>query len=800
MLTNDRAAGMELLVARPTDRNGKPAVAGAALLWLVRLGVMLVLVIPLVVTPGTLFPFVVGKALLARTVIEVTFALWLILIIYRPEYRPPRSWVLIALVVWLAVSLLAGVAGVSFTRSLWSTYERMQGIADLAHWVGYILVAGSVFRTLADWRSLFTVNLAVCAVASALGLGQHYGLFESPILAGSQRIASTLGNATYLGAYTSISALAGLGLLWHSFTPRAAAPGGAAPAQPRNRSRARRRQRRSGGREFRFNYLPWLRGFWGLAILCSGWAMWLTGTRGAVVGLAVAIIVFAVGYLVWGAMPRVRRVCWGLLGVIIAATVLLIVAAGLDIGYNPNLATRTMTQRLVAIGPDDLSVQGRIASVRAGFDAWQDRPLLGWGPENFLIAWGRHVVPVPGFYDRFDQAHSKIVEALTTTGAVGLVSYLSIWLAMAVAMLRSVRLRRDYGQLCVGIMGATMVCYFVQNLFLFDTPGTVMLFAILAAFAASEERWRRENAPASPAAARPRLAMVGRTLDDWRQRLRLWQGLRLSGRSRFLRTPPGVALAALLIAALTVGGTVFYNGRQYVAAAAVFQAHDTSAPWAVQVAHYEWAADSFPGLANYPRIYLISQATWNVGAFRGAELEQVAALVQAAGQEGLTAEPENWRLQIELARFYQTAAARNPEYLQVASHHVAEAVRLAPNPHDTVNIQEEGRRAAAAHRARYDVTIAGNQAMYTKNPCAPDNTVHPFFLHIYPIDRNDLPNPGQQGGFENIDFVFAEYGSLSDGKCTVVLELPEYGINSVRTGQFVLGGAEIWEVTLSRNR
>ena len=829
-------------MARQAARHANQVLTGELLLWTVRTGLLLVLLVPLIVTPGTVFPFVVGKAVFAHVIIEITFAFWLVLIILYAEYRPPRSWVLIALAVWLGVSLVAGFAGVSFTRSVWSTYERMQGIADLAHWVGFVLVAGSVFRTLTDWRLLLTVNLAICAVVSALGLGQRYGLFDSPLLGDLERITSTLGNATYLGAYTLISALTGIGLLWHSFAPR-----DAEPAQPQNLNpgQRRRRQRRGRGPRFRLDYVLGQRAFWVLAILLSLWAMWLTSTRGAVVGLAVGIIALLLGYGIWGAMPRLRRICRGLLVAVIIAIALLIAAVALGSDSGRDVRALSMTQRMVSIGPEDASIRGRIVSVRAGIDAWRDKPLLGWGPENFLIAWGRHVEPPPDATERFDQAHSKVVEALTTTGAVGLASYLAVWLAMGWAMLRSVWRRRGYDQLLIVILGATMVSYFAQNLFLFDTPGTVMLFAAMAAFAVSEERWLRESAPATqPGAWSRRFSTGGAAFADWRQRLRLAQ------MSRLRHAPPGVALAVAVIAALTIGALVFYNGRQYAAARAALQTYNASAPWAEQAARYDEAVDRFPGLANYLRIYLIGQAAQNVPSFSDVEFERSVELVRAAGAEGLAAEPENWRLHTALAQFYLNAGARHPEYSQVAATHVAEAVGLAPNIRDTENLiseqerlaaeaerraeeerlaaeaarraeeerlaaeaarraeeerlaaeaarraEEERLAAEAVRRAKYDVVIAGNEVVYTKSPCEPDNTVQPFFLHIIPIDQGDLPEHRQQYDYDNLGFAFKNFGSLSDGKCTAARELPEYGISSIRTGQYVRGGERTWEVTL----
>ena len=112
-------------------------------------GVVLLLFTPFVVTTGTIFPFVVGKALWARTIIEIVFALWVALALTNPTYRPPRTWMLVLLAAGLAVSLLASLFGASLQRSLWSNYERMQGTIDLAHWFALAVILGSVLRSAA---------------------------------------------------------------------------------------------------------------------------------------------------------------------------------------------------------------------------------------------------------------------------------------------------------------------------------------------------------------------------------------------------------------------------------------------------------------------------------------------------------------------------------------------------------------------------------------------------------------------------------------------------------------------------
>ena len=136
------------------------------LLFLIRICILLVLVTPLIVTTAplpqdmqTFYPYIVGKALYSRLMIIISLALWLILIINRTEYRPKKSWILSAFTIFLLMSLIASLFGVSPIRSFWSTYERMQGMIDLIHWFAFVVVAVSVFRNPNSIRMLLKIHV-----------------------------------------------------------------------------------------------------------------------------------------------------------------------------------------------------------------------------------------------------------------------------------------------------------------------------------------------------------------------------------------------------------------------------------------------------------------------------------------------------------------------------------------------------------------------------------------------------------------------------------------------------------------
>jgi len=129
--------------ARSRSRNAEHARAALlaalperVLLPAVLAGIALVLLTPLVWSPVAWHPFSVGKAVYARSLIAVLFALWTLLALARPNYRPPPTLVLFALLSGLAVAAISGAVGVSPQRSLWSTYTRMEGLVDAASRTG----------------------------------------------------------------------------------------------------------------------------------------------------------------------------------------------------------------------------------------------------------------------------------------------------------------------------------------------------------------------------------------------------------------------------------------------------------------------------------------------------------------------------------------------------------------------------------------------------------------------------------------------------------------------------------------
>ena len=136
-----------------------PQAAIGAFIFCIRCVLLIVLFMPLIVSTSTFFPFVVGKAIFYRIFIEIAFLMWIPLIILSPKLRNFKSPIVIAVSIYMLIALVASFTGVSSNVSIWSTYERMQGLFDLLHWFAYFIMVGSIFTNSSQWKIFLSVNL-----------------------------------------------------------------------------------------------------------------------------------------------------------------------------------------------------------------------------------------------------------------------------------------------------------------------------------------------------------------------------------------------------------------------------------------------------------------------------------------------------------------------------------------------------------------------------------------------------------------------------------------------------------------
>ena len=96
-------------------------------------------------------------------------------------------------------------------------------------------------------------------------------------------------------------------------------------------------------------------------------------------------------------------------------------------------------------------------------------------------------------------------------------------------------------------------------------------------------------------------------------------------------------------------------------------------------------------------------------------------------------------------------------------------------------------------RSVWNVHLYDDGVTYIRDRCTAEDVENHFFLHVIPEDVQDLPEVRRDSGFESITFNVPSRGAMFDGKCLVSMDLPDYDISSISTGQFS-DDVQIWKI------
>ena len=93
----------------------------------------------------------------------------------------------------------------------------------------------------------------------------------------------------------------------------------------------------------------------------------------------------------------------------------------------------------------------------------------------------------------------------------------------------------------------------------------------------------------------------------------------------------------------------------------------------------------------------------------------------------------------------------------------------------------------------FDVYPHQNSLFYVKEDCRQANLEAPFFLHMIPVDEQDLRDPWRSQGFNRQSFNFAMRGfRFGRHGCATKRPLPS-PVRYIQTGQYILDEGRLWE-------
>jgi Flp pilus assembly protein TadD len=140
----------------------------------------------------------------------------------------------------------------------------------------------------------------------------------------------------------------------------------------------------------------------------------------------------------------------------------------------------------------DATNDPRLAAWQIGLKAVEAKPLLGYGPENFAVGFDKYYNPSIPNLSRdmawYDKAHNIIIQTGSDAGILGILAYLFLFVIL---FLQLQKLKNPYKSEKISInqrsiiahgIQATLIGYFVANLFSFDSFSTYLIFFLLIGY------------------------------------------------------------------------------------------------------------------------------------------------------------------------------------------------------------------------------------------------------------------------------------------------------------------------------
>ena len=409
---------------------------------------------PLFYLRSSVHPHIFPKTLFFQCAVEVLFAVWLALAVSDARYRPKRTPLLAAGAGFIGILTLTSLFGVDFHRSFWSTCERMLGIFTILHLAGFAIVLSSLYKEI-PLKKILGVSLAAAALVSSLAILQKKmpcSLLDEI----ADRPGSTFGNPAFMAGYLLFNIFIGCYLLLDGFAP----------------------SKQSYGYTDQNNRLfPTLKqASVILFTLFCVIAFFLAETRGDILGLWAGFVILLIAVV--GRPPPALGMLSSRRPYAVLLLILVLVGPLFWLTRQDGLwesvpGLRRFRGVSFSLSDSDPSLPPRLVAIRAAWKGFLERPLTGFGWENFNVAYNKQYDPraleVTYQESRFDKPHNFVLEDLVSGGVPLLLARIALF---ALFLWQALKTKSLFGRFAVAAVAGLVV----RNIFIFDTLGPALMF------------------------------------------------------------------------------------------------------------------------------------------------------------------------------------------------------------------------------------------------------------------------------------------------------------------------------------
>jgi putative inorganic carbon (HCO3(-)) transporter len=425
--------------------------------WVYLSGLFLIVCLPLLSIPPFFHPADWGKSIVFKIIFSLLLLIFCRQMLYHQEYRFLVWQKLRAIPKWISVSfagfliflILSTIFSMDPFFSFWGSPFRAGGTLNLLLYMALAIFSYLVVNK-NDWKKIWILAFIAGAIVSFIAIAQQFKLISEDVLViYSFRPPSTMGNTNFLATYLVILFFLALGYAI--------------------------KEQKVAEKIFYWGVLP-------IFLFTIG----ITQSKGAYLAITAGLLLFFV-------FVKIKNIFLAKFKLPILSLLIIFLFSLLLAVNNPSFENMVASKNKLIGGIvnrlsfKSIAKDSRFSGWKIGLEALKNKPILGYGPENFSIGFDKFYTPglsnlsPTGEGSWWDRAHNFLLDIGITMGIPALLAYLSFWIILLL-YLQKVKKKNPEEYLMPLILQVIFIAYFLNNFFSFDCAPTYIISHLLIGY------------------------------------------------------------------------------------------------------------------------------------------------------------------------------------------------------------------------------------------------------------------------------------------------------------------------------